>query len=487
MELRRDGLSSVTRVTWGRTGSTETSGIPTASPTGPDVATRRAGWAIIVLCRWIRSARSSPSAAPSRRTRWPDTSWSRRPASLDPNFTRCVLLVLDHGSHGALGVVIDRPGRRARRPGATPVAPGRDRSGRVVHGWPGRAQRPDRPGPAGLARRRGGRRAARQGGASWSTPSNPSAPSTCRSDPTESRDAIAAARSSRATRDGTRTSSRTRSTRARGTWWRPRPAIRSRQTPRGCGAACCAAKAARSPSCRATHPTRPSTEPGPTGPLRSAGDRPRQAVAGAHGRHLPTCPRSWRCWCGPSTTIPSPTSCSPATGRRRPRASFLLLRAAPAPVPATRARLRRGRVRRRRRLGATRPGAQPTARAGPAAADRPLPGEHPCPPGAARCSSRSTGCTRRSRTGTSRPSAPIRASRDGASVPPCCARCSHERTRRVYPRISSPRRSATSPSTPRAGFEVVEELHSSTGSPPIWRMWREPQAPDPSAPPATTG
>ena len=29
----------------------------------------------------------------------------------------------------------------------------------------------------------------------------------------------------------------------------------------------------------------------------------------------------------------------------------------------------------------------------------------------------------------------------------------------------------------RFGFEVVEELHSKVGSPPIWRMWREPRVP----------
>jgi putative transcriptional regulator len=32
------------------------------------------------------------------------------PRLADPNFTRRVILVLDHGEHGALGVVIDRPG-----------------------------------------------------------------------------------------------------------------------------------------------------------------------------------------------------------------------------------------------------------------------------------------------------------------------------------------------------------------------------------------
>jgi len=32
------------------------------------------------------------------------------PAMEDPNFSRRVVLVLDHGLHGALGVVIDRPG-----------------------------------------------------------------------------------------------------------------------------------------------------------------------------------------------------------------------------------------------------------------------------------------------------------------------------------------------------------------------------------------
>lgn len=32
------------------------------------------------------------------------------PRLVDPNFARCVLLVLDHGFHGALGIVLDRPG-----------------------------------------------------------------------------------------------------------------------------------------------------------------------------------------------------------------------------------------------------------------------------------------------------------------------------------------------------------------------------------------
>jgi putative transcriptional regulator len=32
------------------------------------------------------------------------------PALVDPNFARRVILVLDHGVHGALGVVVDRPG-----------------------------------------------------------------------------------------------------------------------------------------------------------------------------------------------------------------------------------------------------------------------------------------------------------------------------------------------------------------------------------------
>ena len=30
----------------------------------------------------------------------------------------------------------------------------------------------------------------------------------------------------------------------------------------------------------------------------------------------------------------------------------------------------------------------------------------------------------------------------------------------------------------RFGFEVVEELHSKVGSPPLWRMWREPRVPE---------
>lgn len=35
----------------------------------------------------------------------------------------------------------------------------------------------------------------------------------------------------------------------------------------------------------------------------------------------------------------------------------------------------------------------------------------------------------------------------------------------------------------RFGFEVVEELHSDTGGPPMWLMWREPRPPDPEASP----
>jgi hypothetical protein len=30
----------------------------------------------------------------------------------------------------------------------------------------------------------------------------------------------------------------------------------------------------------------------------------------------------------------------------------------------------------------------------------------------------------------------------------------------------------------RFGFEVVEELPSRRGSPPMWRMWREPRVPE---------
>ncbi len=30
----------------------------------------------------------------------------------------------------------------------------------------------------------------------------------------------------------------------------------------------------------------------------------------------------------------------------------------------------------------------------------------------------------------------------------------------------------------RFGFEVIEEHRSKVGSPPIWRMWREPRPPE---------
>jgi hypothetical protein len=30
----------------------------------------------------------------------------------------------------------------------------------------------------------------------------------------------------------------------------------------------------------------------------------------------------------------------------------------------------------------------------------------------------------------------------------------------------------------RFGFEVIDEYRSNVGAPPIWRMWREPRAPE---------
>jgi putative AlgH/UPF0301 family transcriptional regulator len=61
------------------------------------------------------------------------------PGLADPNFTRRVVLVLDHGDHGALGVVLDRPGGVPVGRAAAPVAgrgPRRRPSCSPVARWP---------------------------------------------------------------------------------------------------------------------------------------------------------------------------------------------------------------------------------------------------------------------------------------------------------------------------------------------------------------
>ena len=47
-----------------------------------------------------------------------------------------------------------------------------------------------------------------------------------------------------------------------------------------------------------------------------------------------------------------------------------------------------------------------------------------------------------------------------------------------YPAYLESSKQRNVPFYARFGFEVVEELHSKVGSPPIWRMWREPRVPE---------
>ncbi len=162
------------------------------------------------------------------------------PRLADPNFARRVVLVLDHGEHGALGVVLDRPGGvpvgellSQWHPLATapaelftggPVArnaliglvrlrargPDPDLAPPVATG----VEAPDRRRPSG-----GDGGPVRRPRLRWSTPCSVPA---CSPDMP----------------DGSRTNSKTRSKRDRGMSFRPRPATRSPPIPRGCGGGC---------------------------------------------------------------------------------------------------------------------------------------------------------------------------------------------------------------------------------------------------------
>ena len=183
------------------------------------------------------------------------------PAVEDPNFWRRVILLLDHGVHGALGVVIDRPG-------------GVDVD-QLLPQWHDLATRPAElftGGPVArnsliglvrLASRTDAveerHRAARSGGACWSTTTGRSGTVDLGADPARLRRlARGGPAVLGATPGGSRASSRTRSTRVRGTWCGPRPGTRSRPIPRACGVGCCAARAVRWPWCRAI-PADPTT------------------------------------------------------------------------------------------------------------------------------------------------------------------------------------------------------------------------------------
>ena len=93
------------------------------------------------------------------------------PRLADPNFSRRVVLVLDHGDPGALGVVLDRPGGVAVGELLPQWQELGHRPRRAVHRRTGGPQRADRPGPAGLPGRRPptGRPSAPRGGGCWST------------------------------------------------------------------------------------------------------------------------------------------------------------------------------------------------------------------------------------------------------------------------------------------------------------------------------
>ena len=168
-----------------------------------------------------RADRSLQRVRPLRRrspspTSWSAISWWPRRPSRTRTSARRVILVLDHGLHGALGRG-DRPPRRGRRrPAPAPVARRGHAARRAVHRWTGGAQLAHRPGPAGAraGRRRRSRPVVRRAGGCWSTTTGRWGPSTWAADPAAVRRVAGRAPGcSRAMPGGTAASWRTRSTR----------------------------------------------------------------------------------------------------------------------------------------------------------------------------------------------------------------------------------------------------------------------------------
>src|SRR5664280_2583231 len=137
------------------------------------------------------------------------------PGLSDPNFSRRVILVLDHGDHGALGVVLDRPRGVA--------------VDQLLPQWQSLATPPSELFTGGPVARNALIGLVRLG----------------------SRDDAAEA-------SGNRPAGwRRRSTSVRGTSWPPRRATRSQPTPRGCGGGCSAVKGVPWPWCRDSPPIPP--------------------------------------------------------------------------------------------------------------------------------------------------------------------------------------------------------------------------------------
>jgi len=81
-----------------------------ASPTAPASATPGSGCAIIGPVPLKPFSEFEPYGGAEPPESLAGYLLVATPRLADPNFARCVLLVLDHGLHGALGVVLDRPG-----------------------------------------------------------------------------------------------------------------------------------------------------------------------------------------------------------------------------------------------------------------------------------------------------------------------------------------------------------------------------------------
>ena len=171
------------------------------------------------------------------------------PPLVDPNFDRTVVLMLEHGDDGALGIVLNRPSETDARRRAARVA-------RASSCAPASCSAAGRSSPDAVIALGARRPATPTRG--WVPVLGDLGTVDLGRDPLDLGVAARrAARLRRATRAGRRASSKPSSSRTRGSWSTSNPTIRSAPRPSACGATCSAASAGES-RCSPTTPKTPT-------------------------------------------------------------------------------------------------------------------------------------------------------------------------------------------------------------------------------------